>query len=100
MDGNPDPVAAKAKNFQSYGLSLESLKAPKELEENILFKNLKRILKKHAIEAERVRQFGTTPGVKYLETNCGLTWNYIKKLHHCLKRMLREVINTVDRPNN
>jgi hypothetical protein len=75
---------------------MKSLDCP-ELEHNVLFKNLKRIINKHTLERERVRQLGTTDKIKYLEVNCGIKWTYIMKLHHCLKRMLREVINTVDK---
>ena len=53
-DGNFDPICAKAKNFTSYETMMENLECP-ELENNELFKKLKRKIVKFFIEngAER-----------------------------------------------
>ena len=97
-DGNFDPICAKAKNFTSYETMMENLECP-ELENNELFKKLKRKIVKFFIESERVRKNGLTPALKDLNFRLGIEFAYLKKLNYCLKKMLREVINTEDKDN-
>ena len=96
--GNFDAVCAKAKSFTSYTILQDSLKCP-ELENNVMFKKLKRNINKFYLEAERVRIHGKTPGIKRVESNTGLDFNYMAKLNQCLKKMLRDVINCTDMKN-
>ena len=46
-----------------------------------------------------MRKNGLTPALKDLNFRLGIEFNYLKKLNYCLKKMLREVINTEDKDN-
>ena len=97
-DGNFDPLVAKAKGYESYKIAMEGLESP-DLENNELFKKLKRKIQKFFIEAERVRVKGLSPALQDLNKYLGIEFAYLKKLNWCLKKMLREVINCEDKDN-
>lgn len=70
-----------------------------ELEGNLMFKKLKRKLSKFFIEAEKYRVNGPSRHMKDVEFQTGVNFKYLSNLHLCLKKMLRDVINTDDKRN-
>lgn len=97
-DGNYDKISAQTKQMKSFHLREQSLRCP-ALDDNPIFKRLRARLIKFYIEQERYRKEGPTPKQKELKARLGVDFSYMQKLFHCLKKMLREVINSEDKRN-
>ena len=97
-DGNFDEISANAKAMRSFKLKEQSLRCP-ELEDNPVFKRLRHRLIKYYLEAEHYRKLGPNAKQIELKARLGIDWSYTERLFHCLKVMLREVINTEDKAN-
>lgn len=96
--GNYDELAAKIKSSSIYQYNLNYLSCP-PLEHNPIFIKLKTRLIKFFIIEEKYRVNGPTKEQMEEESNTGVKFNFLAKLHNCLKRMLREVIITEDKQN-
>lgn len=69
------------------------------MDDNPIFKRLRSRLLKFYIEQERFRKEGPSEKQKDMKARLGVDFSYMQKLFHCLKKMLREVINSEDRRN-
>ena len=84
--------------MKSFRLREQSLRCP-GLDDNPIFKRLRSRLIKFYIEQERYRKEGPTAKQKEIKARLGVDFSYMQKLFHCLKKMLREVINSEDKRN-
>ena len=97
-DGNFDEFTAKIKGSFSFKMKESSLRSP-ALDHNPIFQRLKNRLIKFHLLSEKYRKCGPTQKQIEEKKATGLDFGYLKQLHKCLKRMLREVVLTDDKRN-
>lgn len=95
-DGIFDQLGAKIKNTYSFRFKAQTLSCD-ALEDDPIFKKLKKRLIQFHIINEKVRVNGLTNKQKEDEMRTGIKFRYLVQLHKCLKKMLREVIITDDK---